>query len=119
MKIKREDTIKQLCTLFESIKDLPFIYSIGSDKFPNYEGEIMFDKFPEYCKYVSFRHIIYYDNRHLRYRCIINTENRTFYIMCQNTILKHRTTLHRLNENVIRETYEMFLKCKERNVFKI
>jgi hypothetical protein len=111
MKITREQTIEKLCTLFESVKDLPFIYSIGSAKFSKYEGKTMFDNFPEDYKYISF-----YDNRHLRYRCIINTEKLTFYIMCQNTILKHRTTLHRLNEKVIRDTYEMFLKYKEKEM---
>jgi hypothetical protein len=110
MKITKEQTIEQLCTLFESIKDLPFTYSIGSEKFSKYEGKTMFNNFSEEYKYISLRHITYYDNRSLRYRCVINTEKLTFYIMRQNTILKHRTTLLRLNEKIIRETHEMFLK---------
>lgn len=111
MKIKKEDTIKQLCILFESIKDLPFTYSIGIKQFSKYEGKTMFDHFPEVSKYVSLRHRIFTRCQwSMRYKCIINTETRTFSIMHNNIPLKSKTSLHKLNEKVIRETHDTFLE---------
>lgn len=123
MKINRYDTIEQLCILFESIKDVPFKYKIGNKWYQKYEGKNMFSSLTEDCTIIILSIKIFIKNKwSIEYKCMINIEERYFNIKFLD-LLKRKTThrpiitLHKLNEKVIREGYDEFVKRANENMF--